>query len=102
MSLFALCYDFKAASDLAPVLVPFVKNNRHVNDWSAPFDGLFLIDSESNAPEITESFRDLFGDQVKFLVVRMGEDGAGLLPTSVWKWTQSLGHKLTYTDREAE
>lgn len=87
MSAYLLTYDVGAAAALQPQLLAFVKDNRHIQQWSHPYPGLYLIKSSATVWTLAESFRGFFTDFKNHVIVPLDPNTTqGILPTNFWDW----------------
>jgi hypothetical protein len=86
---FVIAYDASKLPVAEEVLTAFIKNNKHVLQWSKIFPGAYLVKSESDARDITNSLDDLMV-RCNFIVVKIFKTGGnnwnGRLPKDVWSW----------------
>ncbi len=87
MNSYALCYDAFAAFSMSEQLAAFVKENRHITQWSQPFHGLYLLKSDAALVTLSGSFQTFFGQKVPhFLTVTGPALSGGILPQEIWAW----------------
>ena len=87
-------------------LVAFVKENRHIQQWSHPYIGLFLLKSAADIWTLSMSFRGFFTDANSHLLVPISLlTTQGILPIYVWEWLNqpdqaSIGGLLGYLQEQ--
>lgn len=96
MAEYALSYDAYAASPHSEQLLAFVKENRHIDQWSQPYQGLYLLKSKSELLAINESFRAFFGNKIPhFITPISAASSVGILPEQIWIWLRT-DHETMY------
>lgn len=87
MASFLLNYDVSPVASMQAQLVAFVKENRHVRQWSHPYPGLFLLKSDAEVWTLAASFRSFFTDVNSHIVVPVDSNATqGIMPPYVWEW----------------
>lgn len=87
MASYLLNYDVGPIAAMHPQLLAFVKENRHVKQWSHPYPGLFLLKSDAGATALASSFGSFFTVANSHLLVPVDLASAqGIMPIYIWEW----------------
>ena len=69
MNKYLLSYNVAPVAAMQTHLVAFVKENRHIQQWSHPYYGLFLLKSDSDFTTLAVSLRSFFTDANSHMLV---------------------------------
>ena len=65
----------------------YIKNNKLFLDWHSPFPGFFIVESQSDLLEISDSISEFFDKRLRFYVSKLTPmQNAGFLAVQTWKW----------------
>lgn len=95
MTTFVLCYNVTKHAEINPQLISFIKQNKHVVEWSSPFDGFFFLISGMEPRELVNMFVEFFGTVGFFVCPYAGFNGGGHLPGPTWKWLEDQVGNVT-------
>ena len=91
--LFMLTVDLSKLQQQRSQFIAFINNNKFIEDWSSPYEGVFLIASNSPAEEIASSMDEFIAKRAAYLVsgVELGNN-YGSLPEVTWNWLQKFDY----------
>ena len=84
---FGLSYDCIGSARMAQQLRAFVSENKHIDSWSKPYDGLILMRSRQDYETLFHSFAAFFGDGFQYVVFEISAATTiGLFTDVIWEW----------------
>lgn len=90
MTDFLLSYDAAAAIDMHPQLSSFVKEHKLIDQWSQPYNGLYLLKSQSGLVSLAHSFDGFFARRVFHVICPISAPWVGgILPENIWEWLRA-------------
>jgi hypothetical protein len=95
--IYVISYDAtRMSQDEIEKFFIYVKNNRYVDDWHAPFLGSVFVKSDFGAPQIASSINDFMKPDLPCIVTRANLGGnAAFIPTESWQWLAATGLELS-------
>jgi hypothetical protein len=90
MTDYLLSYDVAAAAEMFPQLSSFVKGHKLIDQWSQPYNGLYLLKSPSDLLTLTHTFDEFFARRVFHVLVPITTPWiGGILPANIWEWLRA-------------
>ncbi|HEV7289911.1 hypothetical protein [Sphingomonas sp.] len=86
MKNFALSWDISRAEASHDQIIGFISENRHVQQWLAPFPGFILIKTDSDILELSQSITRFLTRSYFFLAIVDPVTSAGALTPDMWNW----------------
>jgi hypothetical protein len=87
---YLLSYDVAAAAEMYPQLFSFVKEHKLIEQWSQPYNGLYLLKSQSDITTLSLSFDQFFARRVFHVISSISPLWVGgILPADIWNWLKA-------------
>ena len=83
---YVLSYDATSSNFSLNRLRAFIESNRLVKSWYLPFQGTYVLKSDSLLMDFLPSFNQFFDGSTFLITYANGNIVTGSLPVNIWHW----------------